>query len=48
MDEAVVDGGANRFFKKDFFWYSGSDTTPPCKEGVDRIVMTHGILIPHL
>jgi carbonic anhydrase len=35
----IVMGGANMFFDKSFYMYSGSFTTPPCKEGLIHLVM---------
>jgi hypothetical protein len=32
-------GGASQFFDKSFYLYSGSESTPPCKEGLIRILM---------
>lgn len=35
----IVMGGANMFYDKSFYMYSGSYTTPPCKEGLIHLVM---------
>jgi len=34
----IVFGGANDFYDKSFFFYVGSETQPPCREGVLRIL----------
>ena len=35
----ITYGGADKFFDKSFYLYSGSESTPPCSEGLIRIVM---------
>jgi len=37
--EELIHGGVSQFYNKNFFWYSGSESTPPCKEGVQHFVM---------
>lgn len=34
----IVTGGAKTFFSKSFFYYMGSESTPPCMEGVLRVI----------
>lgn len=33
-------------FRKSFFWYTGSMSTPPCKEGIQRFVFEQPIYVP--
>ena len=33
-------------FRRSFYWYSGSYTTPPCSEGVQRFVFSEPISVP--
>lgn len=37
--ETIIYGGASTFLDKSFYEYSGSESTPPCGEGIIRIVM---------
>jgi carbonic anhydrase len=35
----ILKDGADINFLKNFYFYMGSDTTPPCEEMVERYVM---------
>jgi len=33
-------------FNKNFYWYVGGETSPPCKEGINHFVMETPIFLP--
>lgn len=43
---SLVNGGLTSYYQKNFFWYMGSESIPPCREHVFRIVMKSPIKIP--
>lgn len=43
--EELEKGGLTDFFDLSFFWYLGSETVPPCKEGVSIYVLEHPLKI---
>jgi carbonic anhydrase len=45
--DLIYDGYTDLFFKKDFFYYVGSLSEPPCTEGVHRFVMSNHVYVKH-
>jgi carbonic anhydrase len=39
MNYIITKDGSDANFLKNFYFYMGSDTTPPCEEMVERYVM---------
>jgi carbonic anhydrase len=41
----IVEGGAKLFYNKSFYFYLGSQSRPPCEEGVFHFVFDTPILV---
>lgn len=44
----MVNGGITQFLNKNFYWYVGSESTPPCSEGVNHFVLETPIIMNKL
>jgi carbonic anhydrase len=45
--DLIYDGFTELYFKKDFFYYIGSLSEPPCTEGVHRFIMSNHVYLKH-
>lgn len=37
--EELVSGGITEFMNKNFYWYVGSETSPPCGEAINHFIL---------